>query len=494
MVLSGGIGMALGLGLLLGMAVWWRDWLTPDLSPEPMMDAQQSSDDASPESTLTAIGGKEAASWLSVAQALFLVLCAVGVAAAPNVAYVVLILSDFSHTAKLEGEVGVTLTKMLVSTLLIPKAARWAARLLLPGADRSFERFQLRLALSTTLAALATIVAPVAIVLVTDERCLYHAWHPSDTVTTDVPVESCSLIGATTGKCLAYATEVYQSSYAPAFDYDGGRCVSAVLSAYAPVFLGAVLLTATFPAALELLVVPLVAPWCQVKSASSPLARGILVVLRSVTWNVAPVLAAAAARAARDVPPAEDYPAPVTEVDVDYLAQRVVERGISQLMGTLLVALTFGLAAPFVGFACAGAALVQLVHAKHVLGAIVACGIADRRVPDVKGCCFVPRACAAVVVATMLFVWGCASVDFLDPVPLASAVSATGLASAGLWMGGTRVLRAQNDAEDVRKRVHRGRSAVSTASSAGMSLMEEPLVVEGELGGREHAHGNTGSW
>jgi hypothetical protein len=296
-------------------------------------------------------------------------------------------------------------------------------------------------------------------------------------VTADVAVEYCAIFEEH-NRCAACSTDVAQSSYAPAFNYDGRRCVPAVLSAYAPVFLAAVLLTATFPAGLELLVVPLVAPWCHAKSASSPLARGGLAALRSVTYNVVPALAAAATRAVRGASAAD--PALAPEVDVDYLAKCVVERAISQLAGTLLTALTFGLAAPAVGGACAAAALVPLVHVNHVLGTIVACHIADRRVPDLMGCCFVPRACAAVVAATVLVVWCCASVDFSDPVSLASAVSATGLASAGLWIGGTRVLRAQNDAKDARKRPHRKITGASAASSAGMSLMEEPLVVRGE--------------
>jgi hypothetical protein len=112
------------------------------------------------------------ATWPSHPKAIFLVLCAVGVAAAPNFAYVLIILSNAPYYAKLAGEVGVTFAKMLVSTVLIPKAVRWAAMLAVPGADQSSVRFQLRLTLGIALAALTIIFAPVAIVLVTDERCL----------------------------------------------------------------------------------------------------------------------------------------------------------------------------------------------------------------------------------------------------------------------------------------------------------------------------------
>jgi len=381
--LSAGVGAALGVGLVLGLAVWWRPWLTPNQQPP---DRNSRHDVAARTQRLVACNGqfsgeREAeaqhqegtTSFFSVTHASCLVLGAVVLAAGPNVAYVFAVLSDLPHEAKLASEVGITLVKTAVSTMITPSVARRAALLLVPNVALPFARFRLRVALGTTLSALSTIVAPVAIVLVTDERCLYHAWHPPNEVTTDVTVEFCGLSAASvTGgsQCITFSRDLIQSTYTPEFEYDGSRCVSAVIGVYAPVFVGSVLLTAVLPAALELLVVPTLAPWCHRKSASSPMARRCLAVLRDLTLNVLPVLAEAKARAEMAGPSTETtsgatdpltFP-PLPPINVDTLAQRVVERGLVQLVGTLLIALTFGLAAPVVGGACAVAVLVQLVH------------------------------------------------------------------------------------------------------------------------------------
>ena len=507
MVLSCGVGVALGLCLMMSLAMWWRPWLIPDLEErkddvtgearQPYMfnyhdgtsftserEAEAQRDEAS-----------SAAPWLSIIKAWCLLLGTVALSVGPNVSYVLIVLSKLSYTLKLGSEASVTVFKSIVSALVIPLAARWAAHLLVPAEALLFVRFQVRLTLSTAVAALSTIAAPVIIVLVTDDRCLYKAWHSPNEVTTDVAVKYCVTFSTiTTGRqsCLVYDEDLVQSTYTPAFDYDGSRCVSAVLSTYAPVFLAAVLLTAAVPAAMELLVVPALAPWCHRNSASSSFADGILQGLRMMTWNVLPTLQAADQRmssvtsiaaqgdngALPDLALSAEHPpvVPIPPVDVDYLAQRVVERGILQLIGTLLIALTFGLAAPPVGGACALAALVQLAHHQHVLGVIVACGIAGSqgspgggRVPDLKGCGFAPASCANVVVLTVLSFWGCASVQFLDPLPLASAAAAAALACALLWVGVTRALRVLNDAKVAKARA-------SVRSSADMSLVEEPLV------------------
>jgi Leucine-rich repeat (LRR) protein len=498
--LSAGVGAALGVGLMFGLAFWWRPVLTPDRSLE--------TDDRSGATARTlrlpsgadgAIGSQKGTTppWFSVAQAACLLLGILLLAAGPNAGYVLVSLSDLPHDTKLGSAVGITLVKMALSTTAIPLTTRRAVRLLVPGAALSSARFRLRVGLGTALSALTTIAAPVVVVLVTDKRCLYHTWHQPEKVTTNVVIEYC--VDPKSGTCTAYDEEVFRSTFSPAFDYDGRRCVSATLSAYAPVFIGSVLLTATFPAVLELLVVPLVAPWCHAKSASSPAARRTLAVLRGLSWNVLPVLAQDYALAASQAPSvgSEGEAAtaglplpPLPPIYVGYLAQRVLERGVTQLMGTLLVALTLGLAAPVVGGACAVAAIVQLVHHTHVLGTVVACGIAGRHSSpcgqflDLEGCCFVPRGCAVVVGAAVLFVWGVASVDFLDPAIMAGAAAAVGLASALLWVGGTRLLRARYDAEGTGKWARRGRSGATETYSAGMSLLDEPLVGSGDDEGR----------
>jgi len=102
--------------------------------------------------------------------------------------------------------------------------------------------------------------------------------------------------------------------------------------------------------------------------------------------------------------------------EIDYLAQRVVERAFVQVTGTLILSLTFGIVVPAVGGACALAALVQLLHHRHVLGQIVALGRIEQPgvVPNLMGCTDVPAGCAGVVAATVLLVWLCAAIGYLE--------------------------------------------------------------------------------
>jgi hypothetical protein len=102
---------------------------------------------------------------------------------------------------------------------------------------------------------------------------------------------------------------------------------------------------------------------------------------------------------------------------LDYLAQRIVERSFIQVVTTLVMALTFGIAVPVVGGACAVSAFIQLLHHRHVLGQIVRLGRLEQPavVPNLMGCTDIPVACAVVVVATVLLVWMCGAVGYLEP-------------------------------------------------------------------------------
>jgi uncharacterized membrane protein YciS (DUF1049 family) len=118
---------------------------------------------------------------------------------------------------------------------------------------------------------------------------------------------------------------------------------------------------------------------------------------------------------------------------LDYLAQRVVERAFVQMMATFLAALTFGIAVPIVGGACAVAAFVQLLHHRHVLGQIVELGRLEQPavVPNLMGCTDIPIVCALVIVTTVVLVWVCGAMGYLD-----SAVIGVML-SIGIIMGWT---------------------------------------------------------
>jgi len=243
---------------------------------------------------------------------------------------------------------------------------------------------------------------------VTDKRCLYYVFKPQPAVHTVVPYSHCSTKDAITDTCIEYAIDTTISTYTPNFAYDGEVCVSAVISVYGPVFLGVVLLVATLPAGMEIFVVPWLAPWCYRNAESSTTAHTGLKFLQAVTRNVWPALANAGV-----LPP--DFS--LGTAKLDYMAQRVVERAFMQVMVTLLVALTFGIAVPAVGGACAVAVCVKLLHHRHVLGQIAKLGRLEQpaAVPNLMGCTDIPVSCAVILVATVVMVWVCGAVGYLEP-------------------------------------------------------------------------------
>jgi hypothetical protein len=347
--------------------------------------------------------------------------------------------------------------------------ARKAVDLLVLNGALTFVRFRLRLVIATALSAISMILLPVSIVLVTDPRCFYYIIKPQPAVGTDVPYSYCS-IADYAGICTEYATSTVISTYTPSFAYDGESCVSAVLSVYGPVFLGVVLLAASLPAGMEIFTVPWLAPWCYRNAESSTAARTGLAFLRAMTWNVWPALANAGV-----LPP--DFS--LGAAKLDYLAQRVVERAFVQVMTTLLVALTFGIAVPVVGGACAVAAFVQLLHHRHVLGQIVSLGRLEQPtvVPNLMGCTDIPVSCAVVVVATVVLVWVCGIVGYLDPavigcmlvISLMMALAACGIAA--LWQ------RSRSKAPSQ----HQDRAQSTASSDTSRGMLMESLLAEDEI-------------
>jgi len=326
------------------------------------------------------------------------------------------------------------------------------------------------MAIATVLSAVTMFGLPVIIVLVTDKRRLYYRFKPQPAIDTDVPVSYCSFYhSATNLRCDEYANFLATSTYTPSFAYDGEVCVSAVLSVYGPVFLGVVLFAATLPAGMERVIVPWLAPWCYQNAESSTVARAGLAFLRAVTWNVWPALANA-----RVLLPTFS----LGTAKVDYLAQRVVERAFVQVIATLIVGLTFGIAVPAVGGACAVAAFVHLLHHWYVLGQIVELGRLEQPaiVPNLMGCTDVPVSCAVVVVLTVVLVWVCGAVGYLEPfvlgitilIGLSMALAACGVAA--WWLSHRRqVPYSQKD---------RAQSTASSDSSRGMLI--ESLLAEGK--------------
>ena len=63
---------------------------------------------------------------------------------------------------------------------------------------------------------------------------------------------------------------------------------------------------------------------------------------------------------------------------------------------------------------------MQLLHQRHLLGQIVNPGRLEQpaAVPNQKGCTDLPMNCAVIIVTTVVLVWVCGSVDYLEPAVL----------------------------------------------------------------------------
>ena len=424
--LSIGVGAAVCAGLNLGLAPWWRRLVAKFSSSandyggivavknnpinvlEEDAEAWDFDAERKAESPPQKPNGSLLEALVRVFKLLVLMMTLVILTIGPNVGYVLVTLSELALKQKIASEMAVTIVKTTIWTLLVPVVARKAVDLIVLNSALTFVRFRLRMAITTALSAMTVIILPVSIVLVTDKRCLYYIIKPQSAVDTAVPFSYCSITNFLTGSCYEYATSSATSIYTPSFAYDGAVCVSAVISVYGPVFLGTVLLSATLPAGIETLLVPWLAPWCYLNTGSSALARTGLMFLHAVTWNVWPALANAGVLS-------PDFTLGASKLD--YLAQRVVERAFMQVLTTLLVALTFGIAVPSVGGACAVAAFVHLLHHRHVLGQIVGLGRLEQPavVPNIMGCTDVPVACSPIVVVTVVLVWVCGTVGYLEP-------------------------------------------------------------------------------
>lgn len=193
---------------------------------------------------------------------------------------------------------------------------------------------------------------------------------------------------------MGYGIRRFNSIYRPKFSYSGDRCFAAVVSTYAPVFLLSVLFSAIIPAVLEVLLIP------QAVRSSQ---KGVLKLLRQTTFAVSLEL---------DHMTGSNNLGPNA---LRELAQRVVYRGIVGLLSTLVLALTFGIAAPVVGIACVIAALVQLAHHDYILRRIVEC--ASRKegpfAPNLMGCCVLPRFCVVLVVGSVALTWFVGIIGYL---------------------------------------------------------------------------------
>ena len=490
-VLSIGTGAAGFVGLALGLFPWWHrlaikcSRMTND--HDSIVDGNNTLlytfEDYDAERMAEAIPRKpDAPSFEVIIRALKLValiLALVILTVGPNIGYVLIVLSQLTLQQKAASGMAVTLAKTAIGTLLVPRVARKAVNLLVLNGALTFVRFRLRLAIATALSAITMVSVPVMIVLVTDSRCFYYMLKPQPAVGTDVLYSYCDaadVVGGISTVCVNYATSTAVSTFTPSFAYDSEVCVSAILSVYGPVFLGVVLLAAALPAGMETFVVPWLAPWCYRKAETFTVAHVGLAFLRAVTWNVWPVLAHAGV-----LPPV----LPLGAAKLDYLAQRVVERAFGQVITTLIVALTFGIAMPVVGGACAVAAFVQLLHHRHVLGQIVNIGRLEQPavVPNLMGCTDNPVSCAIVVVATVVLVWVCGTSGYLEPAVIGSMLL-SGLIVALAARGAISLWR--RSCNKVPQHHDRAQSTASSDTSRGMLM--ESLLGEDDIEGEDKSH------
>jgi hypothetical protein len=224
-------------------------------------------------------------------------------------------------------------------------------------------------------------------------------------------------------RCTKVTEDTVISTYKPQPRYDGENCVSAVLDIWVPIFMASVLVSSCFTAGLELFVIPKLVPYCFQRRHRSFLARNCLSGLHFLTRRLSEVAAAkhssivgASGKDSADVGKTLIEHLFIPVADLDSIARGLVERAVGQLAFTLLVAVTIGLAAPFVGAACVVAAVVQLIHHLHVLRFVA--DFADtgpsRTLPNVALCNIVPAGCGATILLSALVFWSWASIDYLN--------------------------------------------------------------------------------
>ena len=163
--------------------------------------------------------------------------------------------------------------------------------------------------------------------------------------------------------------------------------------------------------------------------------------------------------------------------DFDYNCQRVVERGMGRLNATLLIMLTFGIAAPALGFACAFAAVITVVHHVSLLSQLsCVCESSKGRLPDLEECHSIPVACGGITLATACFIWTCGALGYVQEwAALGGATLAAVLFSILLLV----VHRVTGSCGPIPGARHRGSSSSSAARGL---LLESLLESEGDSG------------
>ena len=196
---------------------------------------------------------------------------------------------------------------------------------------------------------------------------------------------------------MEYTTSTYEHQY----QYSSEQCVSAVLETYAPVHAASLLLNSFGMASVELLV-PAFDAWIRqyheyscARATENALHLAFDVPTLQGQWL------AGALSASSSIPSSSG--SPLSTVNQ---AQLLLERAFTSLLGILVVALTFGLAAPLTvgGPACLSACCVMVHHA-FLLGKLAVHFPAEAASPQLYGCYDAPKTTGVMIGVVALLVW-----------------------------------------------------------------------------------------
>ena len=390
------IGGAVAVGIIFGAKPWWDR-----LGQRKMSGAASSRKPLSLTQFIKA-----------VALALLLVMASF----VPNIAYVLVEIDANSNaSSKQVAKYLIVCAKTSLVVTLVPWASRKQVDIIWPpGQSAEVTRFNARLLFRVILFALTQLLIPVLVVLISDPRCFYYAFNEQDSINTQVSVQECTVFAP--GQCLGYTTKILESQYRPQFQYSGEECTSAWVTIYAPILNSASILITGIPAALEFVLVPRLAPILHSQSSHSKISHGMLQILRTLTWNVD---ASIALHSGQDV-------VGRSMDEADGYIRRSIERCYGELCAMLLVALTVGLAAPYVAVICSASALILRIHHEHVISQLVSYRLLLRATQidisdlwkstsgiELHDCTHPPIGCIVCISFTTMIVWGLAAFDFL---------------------------------------------------------------------------------
>eukprot|EP00615_Pteridomonas_danica_P014104 CAMPEP_0114400394 /NCGR_PEP_ID=MMETSP0102-20121206/16371_1 /TAXON_ID=38822 ORGANISM="Pteridomonas danica, Strain PT" /NCGR_SAMPLE_ID=MMETSP0102 /ASSEMBLY_ACC=CAM_ASM_000212 /LENGTH=562 /DNA_ID=CAMNT_0001562763 /DNA_START=123 /DNA_END=1811 /DNA_ORIENTATION=- len=347
----------------------------------------------------------------------FLIFSSIG----PNILLVIIVIGNYSSDVKIFITLSVAFFKASLTALIIPTASERIATCLFPTSSWGY-RFRAAVNIAVIISSCSLVLGPILIVSITDPRCLYYHFKPQNKVTADVTFQFCTVLDQF-GVCSHYEEETMPSSYIPQFEYDGNECVSAVISTYAPVFLTHVLLSTPISAVIELILVPLIAPWCFQNRYVNKWVGRVLFGLRAATYNTPCLLSITNPESLNEI---------TKDVDLDRSARNIMRRAYVQFASSILLVATFGLAAPVVGVASILAALIHFKHQTFILSQLLTFEELIQNesfgVLNFKHCCTFPNFSSFIMIGVIILFWIFMTIDnFVESYVLYSTLFVWGI-------------------------------------------------------------------